>query len=178
MLLNVPCKQGKLQVSEDGMLRVMAPFNTCVWQVPCAEVTGFSSKAGAMMTVAIVIQTTHGAQYIEMVTQTNFKKLQALFPALTSNSVVGNQWYHDLRALTHIETYTNEKQMQKDVELSSHFGWMPQNIAGTAGHINVGRTATAAVLTGGFSFLLGVSRSKDTVTITFLRTPQWMAQQK
>jgi len=178
MLLDVPSKQGKLQVLEEGILRVMAPFNKLVWQVPCASVTGFSTKPGAMMTLAIVIQTTQGAQYVEMVTKDNFQKLQALFPGLENNSVNGKEWYHDLRALTHIATYTNEKQMQKEVEMSAHYGWMLQGTTGTAGHINVGRSVTKFVLTGGLGMMTGASRSKDKITITFVRTPEWIAQNK
>lgn len=179
MLLDVPCKQGKLQVLEEGMLRVMAPFNKIVWQMPCAHVTGFTTQPGMLMTVSVIIQTTQGAQHVEMLTQANFQKLQTLFAHLqiqTKTVPQGKEWYHDLRALTHVATYTDEKQMQKEVEAAAHFGWIPQNTAATAGHINVGRTVTKFMLTGGIGMMTGASRSKDKLTITFVRTPQWMTQ--
>lgn len=183
MLFDVFCKQGKLQVLEEGILRVMAPFNKLVWQVPCASITGFTKQPISVLAVNLAIDTTNGTHRVEMVSQANFKKLQALFPNLAVNTVQGDQhtirqgkeWYYDLHARSHVATYSNEKQMQKEVEAAVQNGWMPQNTAGTSGHINVGRTTAAAVLTGGFSLLLGASRSKDKITITFTRTPEWLA---
>ena len=43
-----------------------------------------------------------------------------------------------------------------------------QSSAGT--HVNVGRTVTGAVLTGGLSLLFGASRSKGTVTLMYLKS--------
>src|SRR6266699_3501885 len=119
MLLDIPCKQGKLQVLEEGVLRVAAPFNRVLWQIPCQAVTRFTTQPGAMMTVNLTIHTTQGTQYVEMLTQQNFARLQALFPDLNTVTVQGKEWYHDIHKLTHIATYTNEKQMQKEVEAAA-----------------------------------------------------------
>jgi hypothetical protein len=54
---------------------------------------------------------------------------------------------------------------------------MPTAITATDGHINLGRTVTGAALTGGLSLLIGGSRSKGKVIITYTRTPQWFAEQ-
>lgn len=68
--------------------------------------------------------------------------------------------------------------MQREVEAAAQHGWMIQGQAGTAGHVNVGRTVTKAVLTGGLGLMTGASRSKDKMTFTFVRTPEWLAQNK
>lgn len=87
-------------------------------------------------------------------------------------------WYHDNNKKMHVVTYTNEKLLQREVEEAAKFGWIPQQMAGIQGHINVGRTATAAMLTGGLSLMLGASRSKDKMTITYVRDEKWMARAK
>jgi hypothetical protein len=69
--------------------------------------------------------------------------------------------------------------MQKEVEAAAQHGWMPQGTTGTAGHIKVGSTLAKTVLTGGIGLIvLGANRSKDKITITFVRTPEWIAQPK
>jgi hypothetical protein len=49
-------------------------------------------------------------------------------------------------------------------------GYDVQDQSSAGAHVNVGRTATAAVLTGGLSLLLGASRSKGTVTLMYLKS--------
>jgi hypothetical protein len=186
MYLDIPCKAGKLQVTDEGVLRVLAPFNRIVWSIPCANVTRFTTQVGMLMSVNVTIYTAQGNYQAEMVTSQNFAKLQALFPHLETQAVAkpvtakpvkpGKEWYHNPTLRTHIASYTSEKQMQKEVEAAGQFGWIPQGLAGTAGHINVGRTLAAASLTGGLSLLLGASRTKDKITITYVRTPEWLAE--
>jgi hypothetical protein len=53
-------------------------------------------------------------------------------------------------------------------ELIAH-GYNIASQTGTGSHVNVGRTVTGAVLTGGLSLLFGASRSGDKITITFVR---------
>ena len=87
-------------------------------------------------------------------------------------------WYQEKSRNTYVGVYKNERDLRKDIEEAAKFGWVPQQMAGTSGHINVGRTVAPAVLTGGFSLLLGASRSKDKHTVTFLRDDRWMASQR
>ena len=114
-----------------------------------------------------------GAQQIQQYPQTQIATpLQKVTPPIPRKK----SWYHDPTRLTYIATYTNEKEMQKEVEAAAQFGWLPQGTTATGSHINVGRTMTKFVLTGGIGMMTGASRSKDKITITFLRTPEWMAQ--
>jgi len=85
-------------------------------------------------------------------------------------------WYNDKSRKTYVATYKNEKDMRKDVEEAVKFGWMLQDSAAIGGHINVGRTVLPAVATGGLSLLFGASRSKDKVTVTYVRDERWLAR--
>lgn len=87
-------------------------------------------------------------------------------------------WYDDKNKLSYVASYKNDKDAAKETEKAAKKGWMPQSAAATDGHINVGRTVTGAVLTGGLSLLIGGSRSKGKVTITYVRTPEWFEKNK
>lgn len=179
MLLDVPCKTGKLQVSEDGILRIAPHFGKSIaWQVPCNTVTKFTTQPSTLGCVVVLVHTNGAPPYmIETVMQKNFPKLHALFPHVPVKAEDRvTHWYQDITKRAYAATYTKEKDMQREVEKAAQYGWMPQTSAGIGGHVNVGRTATAAALTGGVSLLFGASRSKDKMTITYVRTPEWLAQ--
>lgn len=85
-------------------------------------------------------------------------------------------WMHDNNRMTYVATYKTEKDMRREIEQAARSGWQIANTTGQSGHINVGRTVTAAALTGGLSLLLGASRTKDKLTVTYERTEQWKRQ--
>lgn len=92
---------------------------------------------------------------------------------------MGKKWYEDEQRLTYLATYTRDKDAQREMEAAARYGWAAQGTAATDGHINVGRTLTKTVLTGGIGIMLsGASRSKGKTTITYGRTPEWLAQHK
>lgn len=175
-MLSIPCKTGKLQVTDEGMLQV-AQFSKIIWQAPVASVTGFITQPSALMALNVTIQTMQGSYTAEMVTKANFEKLQTAFPHLQTQSA-SKEWYSSPNALTHVATYTNDKAMQRDLEAAYANGWMIQGQSSVGGHVNVGRAVTKFVLTGGIGLMTGVSRSKDKTTITYVRTPEWMAERK
>ena len=78
-------------------------------------------------------------------------------------------WKHPPRGRvgTHIGRYDDPVRMDTEVTAASTFGWTVKNVATTGSHINVGRTVTPAVLTGGLSLLLGASRTKEKYIVTF-----------
>ncbi len=174
MLLDIHCKTGKIQVTEEGMLRVQAPFNKTVWQVPCSAITGFVTHPGSLGSLNVTIHSMQESYQAETVTHKNFAKLQALFP----QAHTGTEWYHDPTKRTHVEIYTDQKKMQREVEAAGQFGWVPQTSAGVGSHVNVGRTITKAALTGGLGLMTGASRSKDKITITFVRAQDWLDQHR
>lgn len=83
-------------------------------------------------------------------------------------------WYDDQKNTVHVAVYDREKDLRREVEAASRKGWEVQTTAGIGGHINVRRT-TARVVTMGF-LLGGASRSKDKITVTFTRDPNWLAE--
>lgn len=176
MLLDARCKAGKLQVSEDGFVRVIAPFNKLVWQAPANTVTNIvAQQIGLGYTT--IIHTSQGSYHAELMTKPNVEKLQALFPHLqTGIAARAAHWYQDVTKRTHVETYTNQKIMQKEVEQAAQYGWIPQTSAGIGGHISATKIIAGGMLFGGIGALAGSGRSKDKVTVTFVRTPDWLAR--
>ena len=61
--------------------------------------------------------------------------------------------------------------MESEVSELLQHGYSIASQSGTGSHVNVGRTVTGAVLTGGLSLLFGGSRSKEKVTLTFVKQP-------
>jgi hypothetical protein len=84
-------------------------------------------------------------------------------------------WYDDESRLTYVATFDNPKKASDEADRAARKGWMPQGTAATDGHVNVGRT-TLKVLTLGVPFLItGASRSTGKITLTFVRTPEWLS---
>ena len=70
-----------------------------------------------------------------------------------------------------VRTYKQDQGWLIELE-SKHLianGYEVQDQSSAGSHVNVGRTASAAVLTGGLSLLFGASRSKGTVTLMYLK---------
>lgn len=68
-----------------------------------------------------------------------------------------------------VRTYKQDQHWLIDLE-AKHFianGYEIEDQSTAGSHVNVGRTVTAAWLTGGLSLLVGASRSKGTVTLMF-----------
>ena len=58
----------------------------------------------------------------------------------------------------------------KDGRILAAHGYRSAAQSATGSHVNVGRTVTPAVLTGGVSLLFGASRAKGKVQITYTKT--------
>jgi Uncharacterised protein family UPF0547 len=57
----------------------------------------------------------------------------------------------------------------KEAAYLTQYGYAMAGQSGTGSHVNVGRTASRVVLTGGLGLIFGASRSKATIEITFVR---------
>lgn len=86
-------------------------------------------------------------------------------------------WYDDKNRTTYVVTYEDEKSMAKELEAAAKQGWTVEGTPATEATYNVGRTATATLLTGGLRLLAGTSRSKDKLTITYVRDEKLTARQ-
>ncbi len=91
MLLEVPCKDGKLQLLKEGFLQVAAA-NRRIWEVPCARITKFTTHPGAMTSVNLLVHTTQGIYQARMVTKADVKKLQDLFLHLQTRTAQRRRW--------------------------------------------------------------------------------------
>ena len=78
------------------------------------------------------------------------------------------RWYEDNSKLSHIETYTSEEQASIDVDRAAKRGWKALGSSATDGHINIGRTLARGLI-------FGAHRTKGTITVTYERTPEWLA---
>lgn len=68
-----------------------------------------------------------------------------------------------------VKEYKNAKEFEADAAIMMRLGWRLEDQVAQNGHVNVGRTVTGAVLTGGFSLMLGASRTKGKITVTWIR---------
>jgi hypothetical protein len=72
-----------------------------------------------------------------------------------------------------VRQYTDDRNghgnAQAEATILAAHGYGIAGQAGVGGHLNVGRTLTGALLTGGISLLFGGSRTSGTVDITYVR---------
>ena len=69
-------------------------------------------------------------------------------------------------------TYVDDEmdELQRDVSQAARKGWQADQVTGTSGHMNVGKTvAKAVVLTPAVLILSGASRTKGKVVMRFTR---------
>jgi hypothetical protein len=177
MLVDIRCSKGKLQVEEDGTMRVVMPFNKVIWQGHASQVKKISKQTRSMMAVDVTIHMTQGQTlYADIVTNANFAKLEALFPHLQTQIVAGQEWYHDIRAMTHVQEYRDVKKMSKEVEAAAQHGWMPQTSGAQAGQFSLGKALVGGALVGPIGLFAGAIGNKGKVTVMFVRTAEWTAQ--
>jgi len=63
--------------------------------------------------------------------------------------------------------YLDGQTMEEHVASKLAGGWELVTSAADGGHLRIGRTVAGAALTGGLSLLLGGSRSKASIVLTF-----------
>jgi hypothetical protein len=84
-------------------------------------------------------------------------------------------WQAQQRALQQspfrVMEYKNVNHANLGIAAMDRDGWTVKSMDTTEGHINVGRTATYTILTGGLALFLGGSRSKGKVAVMYERKP-------
>jgi hypothetical protein len=86
-------------------------------------------------------------------------------------------WYDDKNKRAHIATYKNVDDASREAERAANKGWIISNTQTTQGHINPLKTAVKAVTVVGLVFG-GASRTSDTITITYGRSPDGLAKRR
>ena len=178
LVFEARCSKGKLRVTNDGILCLFPIFSKVpAWQIPHNTLKKFMVQAWGF-SFNVVIVTTNGTFQVEAISKANLEKLRALFSHVQIDTAPrgGLYWYIDIRKRTHVATYTNQRVMQREVEKASQHGWMPQTSAGIGGHVSAAKIIGGAILLGPLGALAGAGRSKDKITITYVRTQEWLAQ--
>lgn len=78
ILLETPCKQGKLIISEKSV-QVVAPFNNVVWSVQRSAIVGVSTKPAIAFTRTVEFRTAGGVFKAETVRNRKAQEIIALF---------------------------------------------------------------------------------------------------
>ena len=120
----------------------------------------------------VTIYATTDVYHAELVTKANYEKLQACFPHLQA-AQAGQAWYLNRAAMSHVATYDNPQQMQREIEAASVNGWIVAGQSSVGGHVSARKVIAGGILLGGVGAFAGAGRSKDTITVTFARHPQW-----
>lgn len=175
MAIKMLTTKGTLHIDETTV-RLVALFNQEVWAIARESINRVIAQQDMLM-ADIVFVTERELYLAPGVAKKQVEKLLAEFPGQTRTVRKGLKWYQDMSLTSHVETYKDEAVLNREIVEAAKFGWETQMMAGTAGHVNVGRTATAAALTGGVSLLFGASRSKDKLTLSFERPIEWFLQE-
>ena len=134
MLYSTSCKQGKLQLTEDGYLQVMALFSKQpIWREPVSAIKAISVQKGLVM-CAIAI---HASQdrYAENLIKSDVDKLKSVLPMIRFNDVSalpsqvpqvsGQPQVQQME--TTVKTYKNPQDYQHDLKKMQRQGWTVQN---------------------------------------------------
>ena len=108
--------------------------------------------------------------------QQAFDKAVEIDPRLASRTNKNRPWHQDDTKMTYVANYNSAEKATNEANTAARYGWIAQGTSATDGHINIGRTAAGVALFGGLALLAGGSRSKGKVTITYVRTPQWLKE--
>jgi len=194
-------KKGTFQITDDGIVQVV-PLLTkqALWSTSISAIRSISVRHGKLM-YAIAIHAGDDQLFIvENLNKADIGNIQALLPGIPFNEVAElpmpagsapsakparkpQHWYEDESALTHVGTYTNEKEFSAELEIAYRHGWIIQGQDTQGGKVSAGKVIGGAliggVLTGGIGLgvgaLIGAKRGKDKITITYVRSAEWSA---
>ena len=93
----------------------------------------------------------------------------------TVHKIDGRPWWFADRDQI-VLSYTDMGQIEFELKQASKRGWFIETTDSTDGHINVGRTMSAAILTGGLSLAFGASRTSGRTTVNWRRQSSEVAQ--
>ena len=84
------------------------------------------------------------------------------------------EWYRDDTKMTYVAIYDSVEKAAREANYIAQYGWMAQGTSATEGHSNLGTIGTSVFLFGNLGLLTAGSRTKGKVTITYVRTPEWL----
>lgn len=102
------------------------------------------------------------------------KEKKAIFERI-ADALPSDIWYRDETAMTHIASYSNVNEANKEANLAAQKGWMPQSSSTTDGNFNIGAGLGSAFVLGPIGLLAAANKTGGKITITYVRTPEWLA---
>lgn len=139
MLFSTSCKQGKLQLTDDGYLQVVALFSKQpTWREPVSAVKAISVQKGIVL-CSIAIHASVD-RYAESLGKPDIDKLKAVLPMIHFNDVsalpsqvpqaqMPGQPQVQLapQMETTVKTYNKPQDYQRDLKRMQRDGWTVQN---------------------------------------------------
>jgi len=165
------CDKGKI-VIQNGNLEILQIFNKVVISIPVTTIIGFVTTQ-VLTAQNVSIHTTTGVYDLRTVSK--FSDIISQLPSVPIEETRAVPWYRSQIARSHVGVYTNQKQMQDELAQASLNGWQVQGQSALGGSRNVGAMVAGDILAGPLGALAMSGRSKDTTTLTFVRTPEWLA---
>lgn len=77
--------------------------------------------------------------------------------------------YNNARASVEVRTYSSDREFERDAQSRMATGWRIEGQVAQKGHVSLGRTLLKGNLTLGLGYLSGFSRTKDKITVTWVR---------
>jgi hypothetical protein len=84
-------------------------------------------------------------------------------------------WYKDDALMSHIASYDSTEQAARAANEAAKYSWVTSGTSTTEGHINIGRTFAGVKMFGELALLAGGSRTAGKVTVSYVRSPEWLA---
>lgn len=194
-------KQGAFQITDEGVVQVIPLFTKqALWSTSISAIQSISVRHGKLM-YAIAVHIGNDQFFIvENLNKADMDSIRALLPGVPFNEIAElpvpagstpvvkparkpQHWYEDESSLTHVATYTKEKEFAAELEIAYQHGWAIQGQNPREGKVSAGKVIGGAliggVLTGGIGLgvgaLIGAKRGKDKITITYVRSTEWLA---
>ena len=76
MKFDIPCGQGRLQITDDGYLQQVNAWKRVAWSVPARTVGGVSSRRHGLA-LHVTVETPSGHHTVTTVTNQNYERLRA-----------------------------------------------------------------------------------------------------
>lgn len=170
---------GKVQITDDGYLQQTCLDPSSAWRVPISSVIFIEMQFFRDHRVDALFATASADHIANMLPKAKIREFIGYFPGIPINQVEEFspvvRWFADDRQRTHIGVYTDMQAAQYELENAVGHGWMIQGQSAIAGKVSAAKIIAGGFLFGTLGALAGSRRSKDTITLTFVRTPEWLA---
>lgn len=166
------CDKGKI-VLQNGNLEILQVFNKTSLSVPISSIVGFVIASGLGSAHKVSIHTTTGVHELAMVS--GFNDITRQLPNVPIEDPARVPWYASQFLRAYVGVYTKPKDMQSDLAQAALNGWQVQGQSAVAGSRSVGAMVAGDLIAGPLGALAMSGKSKDKTTLTFVRTPEWLA---